>query len=158
MSAQEVAAREHVESAKSALALAHYNYENRPPETDGENYEQSIRAAKAQHEDAWEAWIRLANQLHKFDKSVPESKRDSSEKMTRDEITRLFQMIAVYQRTANENMITGICADMPSCRKPEEVYILCADKFRECMSSAIDSAIREEHLPTWVRECFADVL
>ena len=154
----EARAADRFEASERALTLALENAKNKPPETDGEDYEKAISQAKRQRDDAFEAWNELAATLHKFDRSVSPEKRDASEKLSRSECEQLFRRLGVYLSAGMEMLITQCCQEFLVCKKPEELYIIGADKFRACLTSSIADAIRETHLPEWVAVAFSEVL
>jgi hypothetical protein len=155
--AQEAFARSRVESAQAALELALRNQRERPPETDGEDYDKRVRECQIARDDAWDAWKKAADMLHKFDKSVPDAKRDATEKITREEGERMLTLLAIHMREGTEQLITTVCQEVLSAQNERDVYRIVCTKLRDAMRGAVDSALREGHLPAWCKAAMEEV-
>lgn len=129
-----------------------------PPEKDGTDYDHLERVAKRHMDDAEDRLTCIRKLLREFTKIVPDEKRDSTEKITREYAQSMLAMIAVYTRQSLESLITTYAHSVLSCKTPEEVYTLLAPKFRETLINAIDSANREGHVPKWWRESLEGVI
>ncbi len=151
------AEREHI--ARKDLALAEEVLKKclklqmlNPPELEGQDFDRDVRIATEQRDNAIERWNEYAGQVYKFDKSVDVSKRDASEKLSKDQVATILSAAHIYERTNIEGLISTVCDAVLSCRTQIEVHELIASKIRECSQNAFTSAAREGHLPDWAME------
>jgi hypothetical protein len=101
---------------------------------------------------------KTAKILLAFDKSVDDSKRDASEKLSRDDVIRFVKMHAIYARQGVETLANRFAGQVRECKDNAEVHKLTHTLFHECNAAAIDSAVRETHLPIWCKEAIESVL
>jgi hypothetical protein len=101
---------------------------------------------------------KTAKILLAYDRSVDDSKRDASEKMSRDDVIKFVKMHAIYSRQGTENLANRFAGTVRECKDNAEVHKLTYELFRDCNLAAIDSAVRETHLPVWCRDAIESVL
>lgn len=150
LEAQELADRKAKDAAWLALQQAYANKASKPAALDGADFDKEIAAADMQYASARAYWLSSIKQLLPYDKGISENKRDAGEKITRAECEKIFQMFAIYDRTASESFITSLCGNVLTCKTREEVYAKYAEEYRNCKRIALESALRENHLPAWV--------
>lgn len=153
----EAGCRKRVETAREVLDRAIKAERERPPESDGEDYEDRIRSAQRQLEDEETRHLKWLKALREFERAVPDAKRDAAEGMKRAEVEALAKMLAIYFRTGVMNLITELSSHVLTCRNEVEVHKMVEPKMTECMVGAIDSAKREGHIPMWLADKFAEV-
>lgn len=156
LSGKAAQAREEYDIAEAAFIEASSG--KIPPALDGIDAKELIKEAGIRRDLAFNKWERMAAFLHKFDKSVPDAKRDTSEKISRAEGESIMERTAIYFRAAIETLVTQFCGDVLSCKEPADVHELMAQKIRDAFRGALDGAVREEHLPSWVKTSFESAL
>lgn len=137
---------------EDAIALQMLPREELPPALDGlepKDLDARVQNAKRNLDDAEHRWASMLKLLREFDKQVDPVKRDASEKMSRTEVTDLLRFVAIYARTANENNLSMLCATVPIIDTPEEFYSAARQAFDDGLRNAIESALRESHIPDW---------
>jgi len=149
---EEVYLRKHRDDCLAAYLNAQKDSTEKPREKDGTDLDLMESIAKRHYDDAEELLTEKRKLLQSFDKTVAPEKRDAGEKMTREEVSSFLSMLAVVERSATESLIHNLCSDILSCRTPQDVYKLLAEKLRECKRNAISSAVREGHMPKWVAD------
>ncbi len=149
--------RRRVTSARKALDLALQNQRERPPESDGEDYEARVREAQRQLEDEEGRHLKWLKALREFERAVPDAKRDSAEGMKRAEVEAMAKMLAIYFRTGAMNYLTELSGRILECKNSVEVHKMIEPKMAECMVGAIESAKREGHIPVWLADKFSEV-
>lgn len=124
----------------------------------GTDFDEDVKIADIQFASARERWQSSLKVLREFDKQVSPEKRDSSEKITRNEGEGLLKLVIIYFRTGVETFIGDFCTSVlgvESMRgkdyKEGDIYKLAADRIRSAMRNAVDSGVRETHLPGWVK-------
>lgn len=156
---REAASRADIVRLERDLEEAIKDQREQPASKDGHDFDHAVRVAQANLDDAMRRQFQYLKSLREFDRSVAPEKRDSSESITREEGTKLFQMAAIYLRTAGEDLISNIAQSvLEECETPEDVYKLFAPKFRECVTNSINGAIRESHIPSWIGKAVEEVL
>lgn len=155
---EEANARAHRDECEKVYLNACRDAQTKPMEKDGTDWDRMEAVAKRHLDDAESRLNALRKLLLTYDKSVTPEKRDSTERITREQGERLFSMISIYLLQNTEAFITSFCQDVLSCKTPADVHKLSADKLRECLSNSVDSGIRESHLPAWVRAPFEEIL
>lgn len=151
-SERELAARKDWHTSEEVLKKCLKLQLDRPKKLDGTDFDGDVSIATLQRDAAFARWKEAADMVYKFDKSVDPSKRDASEKMSRDEVTALISMVQIYFRTNVHSLIMSLCSALPSVRTEIELHKLIADKVIECGKTAFDSANREGHIPDWCKE------
>lgn len=129
-----------------------------PPEEDGTDYDRLELVAKRHLDDSEDRLTAIRKLLSAFTKIVPDEKRDTSEKITREYAQSVLAMIAVYTRQSIEGLIATFCDSLLSCRTQAEVYTLLSAKFRETLQNAVDSANREAHVPKWWADALEGII
>lgn len=158
LSEQELALRIEHDAAKLALTEAIKDEIENPPSKDGEDFARQVQIARRNLDDCEDRLERTQKRLLGFEKAVPENRRDTSEQLSRADNERFLQLFAITLREANQQLITGICQEALACRGPQELHQLMASKLAETLRGSVDSAVRESHLPPWVRVALAEVL
>lgn len=150
---QEKEAREEVEHWSTALKEAQQDAFDNPVAdggaTDGMDYREQVKIARANLDDAESRAIKWQKMLKDFDKIVPEGKRDTTEKVNRDDLERWLRMLAVSLRSGGEDTIQKYAQNCLDCRTREEVYELISERLREAFRNAMDSSIRAGHFEPW---------
>lgn len=155
---QEVSCRAEVDHCKRMLDEAIRDEIDNPPEKDGTDYTRLVEIARRNLGDATDRVQKWQKSLRDFDRSITPERRDSTERITREEGEKQASMLAIAIREAAERLITGLCQDVLNCKRPEDVHLMLAEKLRESFRGAIDSACREGHLPGWYRAAIGEVL
>lgn len=148
---RELEERNIVEQLKSRLDKARIDRDRKPPELDGTDFDREVGAAEYSLERAKSQHLVTSKALLAFDKSVSENKRDTGEKITWAEVERMLTMFAIYDRQAAEMFITSFCSQVLTCKTAEEIHKLFASEYKSTKSVAIESAVRENHLPLRVQ-------
>jgi len=144
-------AQKRLDEAHANLDQCLLNQRNKPDELDGEDYEVSIARARAESNDAEMSLLRLSKSLLDFDKNVDTNRRDVSESITKDEATKFFFAFAICIRGGVEQAATRQAQDAMEVKSPEDMYKLTAPLLRECLASALASAVKECQVPPWVK-------
>ena len=155
---EEAQARAHRDDCLQVFHNAQRDAITRPPEKDGTDWDRLETVAKRHLDDAESRLTDIRKLLLSYDKSVAPEKRDSSEKIMREEAENIFRNAFVYKRQAVMSLSSAYCGSVLTCRSQEEVHKLMADKLVECEKNAWDSAVREKHVPTWVGKCIEGLL
>ncbi len=129
-----------------------------PPEEDGTDYDHLEKVAKRHLDDAEERLTASRKLLREFTKIVPDEKRDSSEKITREYAQSVLAMIVVYQRQALRALITTFCDSLLACKTQIDVHHLMESKFCETLRNAVESANREGHVPKWWADALEGII
>lgn len=148
---RELEERNIVEQLKAKLEKAHKNRDSRPAEMDGADFDKEVSTAEYAVERAKITHLATSKTLLAFDRSVSENKRESGEKITWEEVERILTMFAIYDRQAAEMFITTFCANVLTCKTSEGVHKLFANEYKSTKQVAIESAVRENHLPLRVQ-------
>ena len=151
-------AQKRLDEAHATLDQCLLNQRDKPDELDGEDYEISIARARAESNDAEMSLLRLSKSLLDFDKNVDTNRRDVSESITRNEAEKFFFAFAICIRGGVEQAATRQAQDAMECTSPEAMYKLTAPLLRECLSSALASAVKECQVPPWVRTTIENAL
>lgn len=125
---------------------------------DGTDWKAMISAAEGNLDFARGNSERWLKSLREFDKAVDVSARDATEKIPRSDVITFVKMHAIYSRQGIENLANRFASTILECQKPEEVHASTYALFHECNLAAIDSAVRESHLPSWCKEAAESVL
>ncbi len=102
-----------------------------------------------------ERWLKS---LREFDKAVDIASRDATEKIPRSAVESFVKMFAIYARQGIENLANRFADTILECREKQEVHKRTYELFHECSLAAIDSAIRESHLPNYAKDAIEGVL
>ena len=163
ISKQEAACRKRYEECAHTLEelTAERNGErDLPPARDGAeatDYDELIRKARSDLDDAEARVQRWQKGLREYDKSVSEEKRDSTEKMTREEVERFFKMLCITENSLTEDFITRFCQGVLELQNAQDVYAFAAQSLRDCKRNAIEAAIGLGHLPLWLKTTIEEV-
>lgn len=107
--------------------------------------------------------------LLNFEVKVDDSKRDVSEKISRDDASKFAKMFVIHTREATVKL-AGQFADKILAEIPREVFDVCETKtkaavhdftwrgFHEAHASGILSAVREAHLPSFFEDAIKSVI
>jgi hypothetical protein len=159
ISQQELTCRQDVLRLKQELDKAMDEQRTQPPEKDGFDFDKAVGIARRNLDDAEDRHFKFLKNLREFDKSVAPDKRDASESITQSEGVKVFGMMAIYLRTANESFIDGLSQSiLEECKTPEDIHRMIATKLRENVVNSVTGAIRETHLPAWTIKAVEDVL
>lgn len=149
---EEAQARAYRDDCRAIYNRACKDALEKPMEKDGTDWDRLESVAKRHLDDSEERLTDIRKLLLSYDKSVAPEKRDVTEKITRDEVSRLWLMIAVYERQATSSFIHSVANDILTCKTPEEVHAMTADKLENCKKNAVEMAVREGHLPAWFKK------
>lgn len=156
--AQEADARHHYEHCKELYRRAVDEQIARPPAKDGIDFDAIANAARHALETAQDDVQKWQKILLSYEKGIPDQKRDTTERLSREENMSLLGLIIIYFRTAVEGLLTQFNAEVRTLTKAEEVSALMDAKIRDCFLSAVSDGVREKHLPTWVKDAVEDAL
>lgn len=150
---QEFAARERYAMAIKALEVAVKKQRERPPELDGEDFDKRVKDCESERLRAFEAWEEWGNMLHKFDKSVEPERRDSSEKLTREQFEKMAALLFISLRETVQKTSLRFCQEVVAMPMPPEnpaqVHKLMHGIFCESAQEGIRAAVENQHLPEW---------
>lgn len=158
IAAQEQAARSRVEDCQRWLDQATQDVKLKPMEKDGEDWEGKRRAAESALDDSIARVQNWQKSLLQFDAKIDDTRRDATEKIPRDQVIQYIKMHAIYARQGTEKFANQFADRILECTSKEEVHKQTHAIFHECNLQAFDSAVRESHLPSFVKEAIESVL
>lgn len=97
---------------------------------------------------ALEIWDDATKKLALFDKTVAPEKREG-EKVTKADAEKWLTSFARHARVGFEMMIGAVAQDAMQCATPEDFYRMSAEQFRGSFNEAMNTAERENQLPSW---------
>ena len=150
--------KQRIEDARKSLDALIEESHNPPPSKDGTDYKVAIAIARSVLDDEVSEHFKWLGKQQLFDKSVDQTKRDSSESITRAEGARLMGMFIVYMRTATEAFLTRIIPEIRESKSNEDAYALCERAFGECFGNSVKGATDNAHLPAWSRDALIGAL
>jgi hypothetical protein len=142
-------AQRRLDEANLVLEQSFLNQREKPDELDGSDYEILIARARAEVNDAESSLLRFSKVMLDYDKNVDTNRRDVSESITRNEAEKFFFAFAICIRGGVEQAATRQAQDAMEVKSPEDMYKLTAPLLRECLASALASAVKECQLPPW---------
>lgn len=142
-------AQRRLDEANLVLEQEFLNQREKPDELDGSDYEILIARARAEVNDAENSLLRFSKVMLDYDKNVDTNRRDVSESITRNEAEKFFFAFAICIRGGVEQAATRQAQESMECKSPEQMHKLTAPLLRECLASALASAVKECQIPPW---------
>ena len=143
-------AQDRLDAAHEAFDYAIKCQRDKPDELDGEDFEIVVARARAEVNDAESSLLRFSKTMLDYDKNVDTSRRDVSVSITKAEAEKFFFAFAICIRGGVEQAATRAAQDSMECKSPEDMHKLVAPLLRECLASALASAVKECQVPPWV--------
>lgn len=97
-----------------------------------------------------ERWGKLLKPLREYENVVSPEKRGEGEKVTQKEAARIVKMIISLLHLGIDGGLVSISQDALRIKKPEDIYAHGQKLFRRTITDLLETAVREDKLPSWV--------